>query len=116
MEIHRLFRVTKHEIPAGTSGKISLQSAALLWCCFMGVNDIQPNSDNLLQCELKFSAVDWFFSNSDAFRTNKRNAFQPYLLEFGQTMDETFNMDVTTKLHRSMRHVADHLIFLMSAP
>lgn len=34
------------------------------------------------------------------------------LFHFGKKMEHTSNVDVTTKLHRLMRYVEDHISFL----
>lgn len=57
---HRPFRTTAEESQAGISGSIRTKNAPFLWFFLMGIRDFQPDSDSLLKCPVKLSALNWF--------------------------------------------------------
>lgn len=109
---HRPFRTTTAESQVGISGKIRRLSAPFLWYCLMGVSYQIPDSGHLLFCVLKLDIVNSFLCVSVHRTEDSIIEWQNYLFSFGKYMASLFGVDITTKLHRIMRHVRDHIIML----
>lgn len=110
----RPFRLKIDDVQAGMSGKIRRLSAPFLWVCVMGVSDKNPDEDDLLQCALNLDKVNQFLCSANNISVRhltiaKINEWQEFIFDFGRQMSMTFDKDVTTKLHRLMRHVKDQL-------
>lgn len=110
--LHRPFRSTQQDSQAGISGNIRRESVPFLWVCIMGLADFIPDPDPLLQCALRLDVVNDVLCTPSAWILSEINAWQRYVLEFSIWMAEVFNVHVSTKLHRLMRHVDHHLIHL----
>lgn len=106
---HRPFRTSKQETQAGLSGKIRRDSVPFLWLCLLGVSTNYPDDDKLVQCALQLNAVNAFLCSGAALSNAQLIHWQEFLFTFCKTMVSLFKVDVSTKLHRTMRHVIDHV-------
>lgn len=109
------FRNNKDDSQAGISGKMRRQSAPFLWVCLMGISQKAPDEDPLLQCALQLDVMNQFLCDINKIGTrqiteSQVEKWQKFLFTVGSSMVDVFNVDVTTKLHRTMRHVKDHLL------
>lgn len=111
----RPFRLNSDDVQAGMSGKVRRLSAPFLWVCVMGVSDKDPDEDDVLQCALQLDRVNQFLCGTNEINVRHLtlqdiNDWQDFLFQFGRQMSTTFDMDVTTKMHRVMRHVKHQLV------
>lgn len=105
----RPFLASKDCAQAGVSAKMRRQTAPFLWCCLMGVTDTAPNEDLLLQCGLVLDVANNFLCNNKYYTDPSLQRWQRYLFESGHMMATRFEIYVSTKFHRTMRHVAGHI-------
>lgn len=110
---HPPFLSNQQDSQAGISGKIRRQSVAFLWVCVMGLADINPEDDILLQCALRLDFVNDILCTNNRFTKHKIDKKQRYFFDFGVQMYTVFKVDVATKFHRLMCHVYYHLLFLV---
>lgn len=112
LSTHRPFRSTQDDSQAGLSAKIRRQSAPFIWCVLMGVSSLSPDDDELLQCAFLLSTVNNFLCNPIELTEEDIDKWQSYLFDFGSQFASVFKVDISTKLHRVMRHFKNHLINL----
>lgn len=109
---HRPFRTSADDTQAGISGKIHRQTAPVLWCCIMWVTDHLPDSNPLLRCALKLYAVNKLLFNTASLDEDTISHWKGVLFEFGRSLAQTFNVDVSTKMHRLVSHIHHKQTFL----
>lgn len=78
----------------------------------MGLSNLLPDDDCLIQCALKQDVINNFLCRIDSWTESEIHRCPPYLHIFGLTMVELLNIDISTKLRRFMRHVDHHLVHL----
>lgn len=94
------------------SGKIRRQSAPFLWCVLMGMSDKCPDEDNLLHCAFMLDKVNKLLCDPISMNEKQLDSLQSTLFDFGSTFAAVFRVDISTKLHRLMRHVKHHIVHL----
>lgn len=75
----------------------------------MGISDGSQDNDKLEQCALRLDVVNNFLVSQPPLTEQDLHRWQDYIFHSGQCMVEPFMMDVSTKLHRTMRHIYDHM-------
>lgn len=78
----------------------------------MGLSRNQPDDDELVQCALRLDIVSHVLCQYSKWTEQDIRRWQNYFFQFGLLMSRTFRVDVSTKLHRFMRHVDTHLVHL----
>lgn len=66
----------------------------------------------MLQCAPKLDVVNICLCDTIKLIETDAAMWQNYLFQFGKKMTELFKVNVSTKFHRFMRHVQDHIIQL----
>lgn len=77
----------------------------------MGVLDHHPEDYPLLNSVLQLDSVNSFTCNLGELTLERLNDWQNYLFDFDKTIAQTFKIDVSTKLHRIMGQLMDHILF-----
>lgn len=103
------YYTTKDDSQAGMSGKMRRQTAPFLWCFRMGITYTAPDEDRIVQCGLVLDIVKGFLCDNNDYTEPSLQRWQRYIFEFGHMMETTFDIDVSTKWHRTMRHDSDHI-------
>lgn len=99
----------------GGTGQIRRDSCPFMWLCTIVVCDRNPEDDAILQICLLANRVNTLLSGINMpyeetiCTPNKIDQIQPLCLKLGQSVALAFNINVTTKLHRMMRHVKDQM-------
>lgn len=107
---HYPFKTTTSDSQAGMSGKIRRQSVPFLWVCIMGLAACTPDDDKILQLALHLDVVNNFLCDVRYRTADEIRVWQDYLFSFGVLFTSVTAVDVSTKLHRVMRHVDSHLL------
>lgn len=78
----------------------------------MGVTDSVPENEYLVQASMQLDFINNFLCSSVLRTADIISQSQLYLFKFGVSLPRFFSADITTKLHRLMRHVERHLVLL----
>lgn len=78
----------------------------------MGMCHSIPDSDPLLQCALQRGVVNSFLCKTTAQTYKEIKQWKQYVFNFGKNMDNCFQVDISTMLHRLMRHVNHQLLWI----
>lgn len=99
---------------AGVIGQVSRDTCPFLWVCTMGITDL-PEDDNLVQICLLANEINVNLSGinisymATILDENWIEELQHLCIHLGQSMIETFELNVNTKLHRIMHHIKNQL-------
>lgn len=76
----------------------------------MGVTDKTPDTDPIIQSSLQLDVVYHFLCDYNGLSTSAIDVWQQLLFRFGAQLVDKLKLDVSTKLHRLMRHLHHQLI------
>lgn len=110
---HRSYRTSSDERQAGISGKFWGQSTPFLWCCLVLISDCKPDNDCPLKCAVQPDSINAVLCQPTAIKAPSIEQWKGFLFGFGRCMAQLFNVNVSTKVHRLMRHFGDHLFALV---
>lgn len=109
---HRPFRLNSGGTQACISAKIRRESVKFVWVSLMGLTDDLPDDDNLVRAAVELDVVNNLICTPGFYTASAISTWQTYMFKFGASISLLFHIDVTTKLHRLMRHVDRHLVLL----
>lgn len=78
----------------------------------MGLSDLLPEVDPLIQCALTFDVVNHLLCSICEWKLHYIELWHLYLFRFGVQVSDMFKVYITTKMKRLMRHVHNHLFHL----
>lgn len=78
----------------------------------MGMDDLLPDNDVLVQAAFALDVVNTFLRSHILRTVGETNSWQAYCFDFGVSFCRLFNTNVTTKLNSLRSHVDHHLILL----
>lgn len=109
---HFPFKTLTNDSQAGMCGKIRRLSVPFLWVCLMGLANVPPDNDDIVQLALHLDVVNNFLCGQKQMTDDYIKNLQDFRFAFGCKFTSVIAVDVSTKLHRLMRHVHSHLIHL----
>lgn len=78
----------------------------------MGLSDLPPDEDPLVQCALALDVINHIVCYNFHWILQKIEHWQSYMFQFGVQMAQVFEVDVITKLNRLMPDIHRHLVHL----
>lgn len=111
-----IFASKNNERQPGMTGLVRRQTCPFLWVCVLGLNSkVSPDNDPLVQAALELD-----FIHSELLGTNAPvqamhcsqswiQQLQSRAFALGVQFVELFDISISTKLHRVMRHLESHL-------
>lgn len=109
---HRLFLLNSNESQSDIYTKIRQHPVPFLWFFLMGLIYGAPVDDDLVQLALSLDAVNNCLCTPSLQAEEDIQKWHNYLFSFRVSFTTLFAVDVTTKLHRLIRHVEYHPVFL----
>lgn len=106
---HTSYCTSTNYSQAGLSGKYRSLSEPFLWCTLIGVSDVDPDSDPLLQCPFKLYCVSTFLSDPICLNDSSLAEWYEFMFQFAKEFSELFSVDIGIRMHRRMRHVKSHI-------
>ncbi len=110
------FRSTEKEVHAGMTGRDRREIAPFLWVALMGLQpSTNPDDDTLLQAALLLNEVQIHLRGVNLPRSSRVRTSQQIedlknlCFDAGVTLSQSVSVPISTKFHRTMRHIGDHL-------